>query len=100
MMRQYAAERLLVKDGPVRTCKCWTGRRGHGRNMTTENVLLEKDGSTARLVLNRPEKGNAMPFDSLDRLIELLHEAENDDDIKVIILKGRGSSFCVGDDFE
>jgi enoyl-CoA hydratase len=67
---------------------------------TNDTVLLEKDGSTARLILNRPEKGNALPFDSLDRLVELLHEAEDDDDIKVIVLKGRGASFCVGDDFD
>lgn len=63
-------------------------------------VLLEKEGSTARLVLNRPEKGNAMPLAGLDLLVDLLHEAEDDDDIKVIVLKGRGASFCVGDDFD
>lgn len=63
-------------------------------------VLLEKDGAVARLVLNRPDKGNALPFDGLDRLVDLLHEAEDDDDVKVIVLEGRGSSFCVGDDFD
>jgi enoyl-CoA hydratase len=68
--------------------------------MSDDTVLLEKAGATARLILNRPEKGNALPFDSLDRLVDLLHEAENDDDVKVVVLKGRGSSFCVGDDFE
>ena len=66
----------------------------------TETVLIEKDGPIARLILNRPEKGNALPFASLDYLVELLHEAEDDDDIKVVILKGRGASFCVGDDFD
>ena len=65
-----------------------------------DDVLYEKDGSTIRLILNRPEKGNALPFASLDRLVDLLHDAEDDDDVKVIILKGRGSSFCVGDDFD
>ncbi len=63
-------------------------------------VLLEREGPVARLVLNRPEKGNALPFDALDRLVALLHEAEADDDIKVVVLKGRGASFCVGDDFD
>lgn len=63
-------------------------------------VLLEKEGSTAFLILNRPEKGNALPFDALDQLVGLLHQAENDDDVKVIVLKGRGASFCVGDDFD
>lgn len=63
-------------------------------------VLLEREGPVARLVLNRPEKGNALPFDALDRLIDLLHRCEDDDEIKVVVLKGRGASFCVGDDFE
>jgi len=63
-------------------------------------VLLERDGAVARLVLNRPEKGNAVPLDTLDLLVDLLHVAEDDDDIKVIVLKGRGASFCVGDDFD
>lgn len=65
-----------------------------------DSVLVEKDGPICRLILNRPEKGNALPFDSLDLLVDLLQEAEDDDDIKVVILKGRGASFCVGDDFE
>ena len=41
-----------------------------------------------------------MPLDGLDRLVELLHRAEDDDDVKVVILEGRGRSFCVGDDFD
>lgn len=61
-------------------------------------VVVEKEGPVARLVLNRPEKHNALKFTGLDRLVEALHDAEDDDDIKVIILKGRGPSFCAGHD--
>jgi enoyl-CoA hydratase/carnithine racemase len=68
--------------------------------VSDEIVLLEKEGSTARLVLNRPEKGNALPLAGLDRLVALLHRAEEDDDVKVVVLAGRGSSFCVGDDVD
>ncbi|MDH4147412.1 MAG: enoyl-CoA hydratase/isomerase family protein [Acidimicrobiia bacterium] len=66
----------------------------------TGTVLFDKVGAVAHLVLNRPEKGNALPFGSLDLLVELLHEAEEDDDVKVVVLRGNGRSFCVGDDFE
>ncbi|WP_158937401.1 enoyl-CoA hydratase/isomerase family protein [Burkholderia sp. S171] len=62
-------------------------------------ILVEKDGPVARLILNRPEKHNALKFDDLDTLVEALHEAEADDDVKVIILKGRGPSFCSGHDY-
>lgn len=63
-------------------------------------VLLEKDGPVARLVLNRPERHNALRFTDLDALVELLHQAEDDDDVRVVILKGRGPSFCSGHDYD
>lgn len=62
-------------------------------------VVVEKDGPVARLILNRPEKHNALRFDDLDHLIAALHDAEEDDDIRVIVLKGRGPSFCAGHDY-
>ncbi len=65
-----------------------------------EIIVYELDGPVARLILNRPEKGNALPFAGLDRLVELLRRAEDDDDVKVVVLKGRGRSFCTGDDFD
>ena len=62
-------------------------------------ILVEKAGPIARLVLNRPDKHNALRFADLDILVEALHDAEEDDEIKVIILKGRGASFCAGHDY-
>jgi len=66
----------------------------------TEAVLLERDGPVARLILNRPARHNALRFADLDRLVALLHEAEEDDDIRVIVLQGRGPSFCAGHDYD
>lgn len=66
----------------------------------TNEVILEKEGAVARLILNRPEKHNALSFAGLDQLVAMLHEAEDDDNIKVIILKGRGPSFCSGHDYD
>lgn len=63
-------------------------------------VLLERDGAVARLILNRPQKHNALRFDDLDLLVGLLHQAEDDDDVRVIILKGSGRSFCAGHDYD
>lgn len=64
------------------------------------SVIVERDGPIGRLVLNRPDKGNALSFADADFLVSCLHSLEEDDDIKVIILKGRGPSFCVGHDFD
>ncbi|GLZ15783.1 enoyl-CoA hydratase [Actinomadura sp. NBRC 104425] len=66
----------------------------------TDPVLLQRDGAVARLVLNRPDKHNALRFDDLDLLVRLLHEAERDDDVRVIVLKGEGRSFCAGHDYD
>src|SRR6201992_258279 len=66
---------------------------------TVDAVLLEKDVPVARLILNRPEKHNALRFADLDQLVELLHAAEEDDDVRVIVLQGRGKSFCSGHDY-
>jgi len=63
------------------------------------SIIVEKEGPVARLIFNIPEKHNALKFDDLDTLVDALHDAEVDDDIKVIILKGRGRSFCAGHDY-
>jgi enoyl-CoA hydratase len=62
-------------------------------------ILVDKRGPVAHLVMNRPEKHNALRFDDLDALVEALHEAEEDDAIKVIVLRGNGPSFCAGHDY-
>ncbi|GAA4670728.1 enoyl-CoA hydratase/isomerase family protein [Gordonia humi] len=69
-------------------------------NTSHHPVLVERSGHVGRLVLNRPDKSNALTFDDAQFLVERLHELEADDDIKVIILKGRGRSFCAGHDFD
>jgi len=63
-------------------------------------VLLEVNGPVAYLVLNRPDKHNALRFEDLGELVSLLHAAEDDDDVKVVILKGNGPSFCAGHDYD
>lgn len=65
----------------------------------SDAIVLEKQGPVARLVMNRPDKHNALRFGDLDDLVAALHDAEEDDDIKVIVLKGNGPSFCAGHDY-
>lgn len=64
-----------------------------------DSLIVEKDGPVVRLVLNRPDRHNALRFDDLDRLVDALRQAEDDDDVKVIVLKGNGPSFCAGHDY-
>ena len=65
-----------------------------------ETVLYEKlETHIARLTLNRPEKGNALyPIEGFEEVAKKVKMAGEDDDIKVIILRGAGKNFCTGDD--
>jgi enoyl-CoA hydratase len=65
-----------------------------------ETVLYEKvTKDIVAITLNRPEKHNALfPPDMFNEVSRKIAMAVDDDDIKVIILKGNGKSFCSGDD--
>lgn len=65
-------------------------------------MLYEKEGNIARVILNRPDKLNAMNLigesDEADEFFSLIDEAAGDDDIKIVIIKGKGKAFNVGHD--
>lgn len=65
-----------------------------------ELVLYDKPtNEIARITLNRPEKHNAMWIpDSFSQFYKRMEAAIEDQDVKVIIVRGNGPSFCVGDD--
>ena len=72
--------------------------------MKYKNILYEKEGEIARIILNRPDKLNAFDFPS-DKGIcyefgKALDKAAEDDDLKVLIIKGAGRAFCAGHDLE
>lgn len=63
-----------------------------------ELVKFEKKGHVGRIILNRPEKRNAMNlavWESLDRAITAAGE---DPEVRVVVLTGEGKSFCAGID--
>lgn len=66
--------------------------------MTDDNVLLDLTDGVATLTLNRPDRLNAVDWDTAVRLIDLLREMRQRDDIRVIVLTGAGRSFCAGGD--
>ena len=52
-----------------------------------------EDG-VATVTLNRPDKLNALTFDSYADLRDLLHELPHRGDAKVLVLTGAGRGFC------
>jgi enoyl-CoA hydratase len=63
-------------------------------------VRYEKDPATriATITLNRPERLNAPTIGMRLRYAELLHRANIDDDVKVLVIRGAGDDFGTGQD--
>jgi enoyl-CoA hydratase len=65
----------------------------------TEEVLLSIDGFVAEIVLNRPEKLNAVTPAMASRLETLCAELDKNDAVRVVLLRGStGRAFCAGSD--
>ena len=60
------------------------------------DVLYAVFDHVATLTLNRPERMNTISGPMLDRLTELLVQANADPDVRVIVLTGTGRAFCAG----
>src|SRR5687768_9972705 len=52
------------------------------------------------ITLNRPEKRNALSFDLVTELKLAFKTAEDDEHVKVIVLRAIGEVFCAGADLE
>ena len=65
-----------------------------------ENVKVERDGATTFIILNRPEKRNAMSPQLHMDMNDALDWAEMDDQTKVVIITGAGGNFCAGQDLK
>ncbi|HEU4920882.1 MAG TPA: enoyl-CoA hydratase/isomerase family protein [Candidatus Limnocylindrales bacterium] len=61
-------------------------------------VLREPTPWGVRLVLNRPDKLNAISRDLREALVDALREAEADERVRVITIAGAGRAFCSGYD--
>jgi len=64
-----------------------------------DQVLITRDGPIVTLTFNRPEARNAMTWEMYQRLYDTCEEVDNDDSIRVLVLKGAGGkAFVAGTD--
>ncbi len=61
-------------------------------------VIVEADGPVLTVTLNRPEKRNAVNSEVMCRLYDAWQRLDTDDDLRVAILTGTGTTFCAGMD--
>jgi 2-(1,2-epoxy-1,2-dihydrophenyl)acetyl-CoA isomerase len=64
------------------------------------SVGLTVDGAVATIVLNRPEKLNALTVEMRESLSEMFVRLRFDDAIRAIVVTGAGRAFCSGADVE
>ncbi|MGW7667648.1 crotonase/enoyl-CoA hydratase family protein [Streptomyces sp. NPDC054775] len=66
----------------------------------TEHLTVQREGATLVLTLNRPEARNALSLPMLVGLYDGWIEADEDDEVRSIVLTGSGGSFCAGMDLK
>lgn len=66
----------------------------------TEEVLVSHLAGVATITLNRPDALNALGRTNSQQLLDALHSANADDDVRCVVLTGVGRAFCVGADLK
>ena len=61
-------------------------------------VLQKLEGGLLTITMNRPERKNALNPEMVAGLVEAARRAADDPDVRAVLFKGAGGSFCVGGD--
>ena len=63
-------------------------------------IMSEKSEGIFTIILNRPERRNAVDRETADLLVEAFDEFEEDRNLFVAVLTGSGGNFCAGADLK
>ncbi len=64
-------------------------------------LLKERKNKVLYLTLNRPENRNALNSELINELISAINQAENDEDVNVVVIRSNGDkAFCAGADLK
>jgi len=61
-------------------------------------ILVKKNIPSGTIVLNRPDKRNALSRQALNELMQAFDDLHQERSVRAVILTGAGSSFCAGMD--
>ena len=65
-----------------------------------KSFLYEERGPVALITLNRPDRLNSLTFEVYRELTDTLATLRSRDEVRVVIIAGRGRGFCSGGDVE
>lgn len=66
----------------------------------TDRVTIDVEGSVATVALNRPDRHNGMDFAMLEAVLKAQRAVRRLGEVRAVILRGNGPSFCAGLDFK
>ena len=66
--------------------------------MPFRDIIWEIDDNIGRLTLNKPEKLNALSNNSWAEIEQAIAEANENDDVRAVLITGAGRGFCSGTD--
>jgi 2-(1,2-epoxy-1,2-dihydrophenyl)acetyl-CoA isomerase len=66
--------------------------------MSNDIVLQKLEGGLLTITMNRPERRNALNPDMVRGLVEAARRAADDPEVRAVLFKGAGGTFCVGGD--
>lgn len=65
-----------------------------------DDVLLSREGATAAVTLNRPDRMNAWGRTLGIALLEAINEVAEDEAVRAVVIRGAGRGFCSGADLK
>jgi methylglutaconyl-CoA hydratase len=68
--------------------------------MKYETIAFSKDGKIARIFFDRPAVHNAFNSRMIKEVDDVFEKAKADKSIRVVVLSGKGKSFCAGADIK
>lgn len=66
--------------------------------MSFNTIIVDKENHVGIITLNRPDQLNTFSSELAVELNNALNQLENEKNIRVLVIKGAGKSFCVGID--
>ena len=66
----------------------------------SENIITKTVNRVHHIILNRPEKRNALTQNMYERISEEMEKGDKDQNIRAIMLYGYGKCFCAGNDIK
>jgi 2-(1,2-epoxy-1,2-dihydrophenyl)acetyl-CoA isomerase len=67
--------------------------------MTANEIVLQHlDNGLLTITMNRPDRRNALNADMTRALVEAARRATDDPEVRAVLFKGAGGTFCVGGD--